>query len=277
MACRRALSQSRLPGLDYSLNPYRGCAYGCVYCYSPAVLREARPWGEFVEVRRNIPNLLAKELRACPRGVVGIGTVTDPYQPVEGRYRLTRFCLEQLLRRDFPISVQTKSPLVLRDLDLLSKFSNVDVGFSFTTLDETLRASFEPRVPTVRSRLLALQRVTRSGIDTWAFLGPILPGVLEGELEDLLKRITDTGTRLLMVDRLRMRPPIWENMKGVLKEHPVIRHMHQKALWEDPGYFERVEERIRDRCLQLGLTFREALPRGSPDRNTERRVSAPLV
>ncbi len=115
--CKRALGPSKLPGLDYALNPYRGCAFGCVYCYSPAVLREARPLGSFVEARRNIPNALARELKSSRRGLVGIGTVTDPYQPLEGRYRLARLCLEQLLRYDFPISIQTKSPIVIRDLD----------------------------------------------------------------------------------------------------------------------------------------------------------------
>ncbi len=259
--CGRALTPSRLPGLDYALNPYRGCAFGCVYCYSPAVLRESRPWGEFVEVRRNIPNLLARELKTVRRGVVGIGTVTDPYQPLEGKCRLTRFCLEQLRRYDFPISIQTKSPLATRDLDLVGAFTCVDVGFSFTTLDESLRRIFEPRAPPTRSRLRALQKVVQAGVDTWAFLGPVLPGVLEGELDELLAHIAETGTKVLMVDRLRVRPLSWANLRRALRDHPVLTRMHQKALWEDPGYFGRRIEEIKEKCLRLGLEYRDAFPK----------------
>ena len=128
LSCKAALSRSGLPGFDYALNPYRGCQHGCIYCYSPETLREKRvcyspetlrekrEWGSFVEVKRNIPGVLAKELRRLKKGVVGIGTVTDAYQPVEERYGVTRRCLEQLLRRDFPICIQTKSSLVERDI-----------------------------------------------------------------------------------------------------------------------------------------------------------------
>ncbi len=261
--CKTALVRSSLPGLDYALNPYRGCAFGCVYCYSPAVLRETRPWGEFVEVRRNIPNVLARELKTIRRGVVGVGTVTDPYQPVEGRYRLTRFCLEQLLRYDFPVSIQTKSPLAGRDLDLMAEFSSLDVGFSFSTLDESLRRTFEPRSPPNRSRLAALKRLTEAGIETWAFLGPILPGVLEEDLGELLLRVAETGTKVLMVDRLRVRPLSWENIKKALVDRPILVHLHRKALWEDSSYFSRMIDRIKDRCRQLDLDYRDAFPERS--------------
>lgn len=250
-----------MPGLDYALNPYRGCTFGCVYCYSPAVLRESRPWGEFVEVRRNIPNVLARELKTIRRGVVGVGTVTDPYQPVEGKFKLTRFCLEQLLRHDFPTSIQTKSPLVTRDLDLLEGFTSVDVGFSFTTLDESLRRTFEPRAPPNRRRLAALKQLTKAGVETWAFLGPILPGVLEGDLDELLSQIAETETKVLMVDRLRVRPLTWINIKRALTDRPILGHMHRKALWEDPDYFSRMIGRIKDKSQHLGLEYRDAFPR----------------
>ena len=115
--CKTALSKSNLPGLDYSLNPYRGCMHNCAYCYVPNVLRINREeWGKFVEVKINIQNVLSKEVKTKKQGIVGISTVTDPYQPIEKRNKITRFCLEQLLKYDFPISIQTKSSLVLKDI-----------------------------------------------------------------------------------------------------------------------------------------------------------------
>jgi len=128
--CKTALSKSNLPGLDYSLNPYRGCQHSCAYCYVPNVLRIKRnEWGSFVDVKTNIPNVLSKELRIKKPGVVGISTITDPYQPAENNYKLTRYCLEQLLRHDFPVCIQTKSDLVARDIDLISKFSKAEVMY----------------------------------------------------------------------------------------------------------------------------------------------------
>ncbi len=261
--CRSALGPSRLPGLDYALNPYRGCAFGCAYCYSPAVLQETRPWGGFVEIRRNLPNVLARELKSRRPGVVGIGTVTDAYQPLEKKYTITRFCLEQLSRHDFPVSIQTKSPLVLRDRDLLSTFAQADVGFSFSILEEPLRRIYEPRAPPVSVRLSALGEMTSSGIETWAFLGPILPGVSEADLDELLELIAATGTKMLMADRLRVRPAIWENLRHAMKDRPVLEYAHRRALWEDVEYFPRVLERVRVRCRQLGLTYQDAFPRQS--------------
>lgn len=260
--CRTALSSSALPGLDYALNPYRGCAFGCVYCYSPAVLRESRPWGEFVEVRRNIPNVLAKELKTVHRGVVGVGTVTDPYQPLEGRYMLTRFCLEQLLRHDFPTSVQTKSPLIARDLDLLKDFDRVDVGFSFSVMNEDFRRLFEPKAPPAKVRLRALGKVVEAGVEAWAFLGPLLPGVTEDDVDELIQRLVATGVRTIMVDELRVRPVTWHNMKAALEDHPVLRYVHERALWKEPRYFVGLKRRIRELCSASGIIYQDAFPRG---------------
>ena len=122
---KSALSKSSLPGLVYALNPYRGCQHACTYCYAPSVLREKRRWGEFVDVKMNLPDALAKDLERLPIGIVGIGTVTDAYQPIEKKYALTRKCLEALLEKDWPISIQTKSDLVLRDLDLIEQLWNI--------------------------------------------------------------------------------------------------------------------------------------------------------
>ncbi len=260
VSCTAALSPTSLPGLDYALNPYRGCSIGCVYCYSPSVLREERPWGRFVDVKRNLPAVLAKELKRKPRGVVGIGTVTDGYQPVEMRYHITRYALEQLARFDFPVSVQTKSSLVLRDLDVLRKLRDVEVGVTITTMDETMRRRFEPFSSPAPRRIETLRSLNAAGIRTWAFVGPILPGATETTAESLLRAVRDAGTTLVMVDRLRFRPCVWERMEPAIRGTelvPTYAEARDKGL-----FFEPLEERLISLGKSLGLRMELAFQGG---------------
>lgn len=258
--CRSALSPSSLPGLDYALNPYRGCAIGCVYCYSPSVLRETRPWGRFVDVKRNAPRVLAKELKRAKVGVVGIGTVTDGYQPIETRYHLTRYCLEQLARFRFPVSIQTKSSLVLRDLDLLLRLEDVEVGLTVTTMDNDMRRRFEPFSSPTERRIETLRVLNASGIRTWAFIGPILPGATDTTMLPLLRAIRDAGTTHVLYDRLRFRPGIWERLEPAANE---------SNLWEAyrksrdvPEFLEPIERQLAEAGRNLGLRIEPAFPRG---------------
>lgn len=260
VSCSSALSPSSLPGLDYALNPYRGCSIGCTYCYSPSVLREERPWGRFVDVKRNIPAVLARELKRKARGVVGIGTVTDGYQPLEGRYHLTRYCLEQLAGHDFPVSIQTKSSLVLRDVELLRRQREVEVGVTITTMDEAMRRRFEPfSSPSVR-RVEALRSLNAAGIRTWAFVGPILPGATDATAESLLRAVRDAGTAHVMIDRLRYRPGVWERMEGAVHSTPLAPAYVDAR--DDPRFFEPIEARLLALGRDLGLRIELAFPRG---------------
>ncbi len=260
VSCTTALTRTRLPGLDYALNPYRGCSIGCVYCYAPSVLREERPWGRFVDVKRNVPAVLAKELKRAARGVVGIGTVTDGYQPLEARYRLTRYCLEQLARVDFPVSIQTKSSLVLHDLELLRRFKDVEVGITITTMDEAMRRRFEPFSSPAPRRIEALRTLNAAGIRTWAFVGPILPGATDTTVEPLLRAVRDAGTIHVMVDRLRFRPGVWERLE------PAIRSLPQGGAYREaqgvPSAFDGLEARILALGRELGLRIEPAFPGG---------------
>ncbi|MFQ5887175.1 MAG: radical SAM protein, partial [Candidatus Hydrothermarchaeales archaeon] len=205
--CKTALSPSRLLGYDYALNPYRGCQHACAYCYAPYVLREDREWGSFADVKLNIPTVLAKELRKKPKGVVGISTVTDPYQPIEKRYELTRRCLRELLKRDFPICIQTKSSLVLRDIDLLERFSQKEVGFTLTTINDDLRKRYEPNASSVEERLKAIEVLANRGIKTWVFLGPIMPYITtkDNDLEALISALKRAKADYIIVDRLNIK------------------------------------------------------------------------
>ncbi len=258
--CTTALSDTSLPGLTYALNPYRGCSIGCVYCYAPAVLREERPWGRFVDVKRNIPAVLAKELKRRPRGVVGIGTVTDGYQPLEARYRLTRYCLEQLARFDFPVSVQTKSSLVLKDVDLLQQLSDAEVGVTITTMAEEHRRRFEPFASPSERRAAILRRLNQAGIRTWAFVGPILPSTTEATLEPLLQSVAAAGTTHVLFDRLRFRPGVLDRTLPVASEAGLGGPL--RASFEDPTYFDGVEARLQALGAELGLRVESAFPHG---------------
>ena len=216
------MSKSSLPGLDYSLNPYTGCGHGCIYCYAPATIRYAgpEPWGSFVTAKTNIPVVLERELRKMPRGVVGISTVTDPYQPAESRLKLTRSCLEVLQAKQFPICIQTKSALVIRDIDLIRDFRDLEVGLTVTTLDDEASAILEPGASPPRERLDALKRLADAGISTWAFVGPLVPGFVDADsLAGLLASVKEAGAGKVLVDKLRLKPGLWaEDGAGAARE-----------------------------------------------------------
>lgn len=178
---RSILQKSRIPGVDGVLTPYSGCAFGCTYCYAAFTRKFHRgdePWGGYVDVRINAPERLLAERHRIPRGgTVLLSSVTDPYQGVEARYRLTRKLLELLLpREDVRVRILTRSPLILRDLDLLQAFGDrLEVGLSITTDREAVRKVFEPRAPSVMKRLETLRELSRAGISVDVLLAPLLP------------------------------------------------------------------------------------------------------
>jgi len=182
--CKSVLTKSNLPKVDYCINPYVGCLHACVYCYARFMRRftgHDEPWGHFLDVKVNTPEVLAKEMTRKPkRGTVLLGSVTDAYQSSERKYRLSRAILEILLRHDFPVSILTKSNLVVRDLALFKQFSECEVGLTVTTMDQEIAHDFEPNSSAPQQRIDALATLHRGGITTYAFIGPILP-----ELTDL--------------------------------------------------------------------------------------------
>ncbi len=249
---KTALSPSQLPGLDYGLNPYRGCAHACVYCYAPAVIHWDRgEWGELVEAKINIPRVLSKELHVKKKGVVGLGTVTDPYQPAEKKYELTRRCLELLLMHDFPVCIQTKSSLVLRDTDLLKGFSNIEVGITLTTLDDRVREKMEPGASNVEERLNALVKLQENGIRTWVFLGPVMPNITE--IETLLDAIAAVKPQYVLVDRLRLKEGVRERVSKFIRENmPGSVNEYERMFKEGEEYYGKIFESIMRRCREKG-------------------------
>ena len=190
-------------GFDASINPYRGCSHGCVYCY-------ARPTHEYlglsagldfesrILVKQDAPELLRKELLS-PRWnpqVLSMSGVTDPYQPVERRLRITRRCLGVLAEFRNPVVIVTKNYLVTRDLDLLSELASHDaaaVAFSLTTLDDDLRRIMEPRTSRPARRLAAVEKLAAGGIPVGVMTAPVIPGLNDHELPNLLSAAAEAG------------------------------------------------------------------------------------
>lgn len=254
--CKTALSCSTLPGLQYSLNPYRGCMHNCAYCYAPFVLRRPRAeWGMTVEVRKNIPLVLAKEVKTKKPGIVGISTVTDAYQPLEKTHQLTRCCLEQLLRYDFPTHIQTKSALVTRDIDLLSRFSDAQVMFSIGTFHESERKILEPGSSSLQDRLVALKQCAEAGLRTAVFFGPVYPTTRKEEIPQILDVLKDHGAQEVWIDRLRLKPGIWENMCLTLRQDPEIMKVFTTHVFQDKTYYSQIRQEIvkdaKERTLKV--------------------------
>jgi DNA repair photolyase len=198
------LSKSQV--YDYALNPYVGCQHGCVYCYARFMKRftnHREGWGEFVDVKINAPELLAQEVKRKRAGRVWISGVCDPYQPLEKKYMITKRCLDILVENGWPFTVQTKSPLVLRDIETLKRADDTEVGFTITTADERIRRLFEPGAPPSSKRIEALADLHSEGIRTFAMVAPILPGA-EG-LVGALKGKVDH----VILDRLNYHYADW--------------------------------------------------------------------
>ena len=249
---KTALSPSKLPGLDYALNPYRGCTHACVYCYAPSVIHWNGKWGDIVEAKVNLPRILSKQLRNTEKGVVGLGTVTDPYQPAEEKFEITRRSLELLKLHDFPVCIMTKSALVLRDIELLREFSNIEVGITLTAPDDTVREKLESGASSVSERLHALRELREAGIDTWVFLGPLMPFITD--IEALVGAVAEVEPKYVIVDRLRMKKGVWENVRRFVEEfYPQYLDEYVRIFEGGGEYYDEFLGKVRGLCEEKGL------------------------
>jgi len=223
------------------------------------VLRLPREhWGETIQVKKNISVVLASEVKKKNPGVVGISTVTDPYQPIEKTYNLTRCCLEQLLQYDFPAHIQTKSALVVRDIDLLTRFSDSQVMFSIGTLHDNERRLLEPQTSSVQDRISALQKCSQTGLKTAVFFGPVYPTTDIDEIPRFLDTLKDAGAQEIWVDMLRLKPGVWENIQKTLKQDPEINHKFTEQMQQPLEYYSRIREEIQKQGKQRNLRIIDA-------------------
>jgi DNA repair photolyase len=247
ITCKTALSTSKLPGLDYSLNPYRGCEHKCVYCYAPNILRIPRAtWGNFIEVKENIPSVLSKELKTKKKGVIGLSTVTDPYQPIEKKYKITRACLKQNLEYDFPISIQTKSTLIERDIEILKNFSNIEIIITISTLNDYERKLLEPNSSPIEKRLMVLKNLSDCGLNTCVFFGPIYPSILEENVQEIINVFKENGANKIWIDKLNLKPGVWDEVRKKINFNKKLLNIYQKNIFECKNHYNEIRKKIID-------------------------------
>ena len=230
------LSKSQV--YEYAVNPYVGCSHGCVYCYAKFMKRftgHRENWGEFVDVKINAPELVAREIRRKHPGRVWISGVCDPYQPIEKKYKLTRRCIEVLVDNVWPVTVQTKSPLVVRDADILKRSPEAEVCLTITTADEKIRRILEPGAPRIEKRIEALGILHSEGIRTLVMVAPVLPGA-----EGLASRLEGKVDHAL-IDRLN-----YHYADRLYKQHGL-----QWAMEE--SYFRETAVKMKSEFEQLGI------------------------
>ncbi len=210
------LTPSKLPDADYVINPYIGCRFGCIYCYASFMGRfvdkSTKDWGEYVFAKVNAAELLAGDLTKLKNKGKGktvlLSSVTDPYQGMETKYQLTRKCLEVLadFRFEGTVGILTKSDLVLRDIDVLKKIKNVEVGLTITSTDDSVSRFFEKYAPPVSTRITTLQKLRQAGLSTYVFVGPLLPHYVaeEKKLDELFSSIAQTGNKDLYIEHINL-------------------------------------------------------------------------
>jgi len=263
-------TKSGLPGSDWVINPYNGCLFGCMYCYAAQIARWKHPnevWGTYLDVKTNAPELLKKELTNLEKrlktknfGSVFFSSVTDPYVGMEAKYQLTRKCLEILADFGYEgnISIQTKSPLVTKDIDILKRLKDIAVGFTVTTLDDKVSRFLEVMAPPVSARIQALKKLHDEGIPTYAFIGPILPHFVNSEekINELLDKLQEVGVTEIWFEHINLNPKIKARLFNFLrKESPELITEFENADTEE--YRDKLEKIIHKamngRGLKMGL------------------------
>ncbi|MGB9716031.1 MAG: SPL family radical SAM protein [Thermodesulfovibrionales bacterium] len=201
---KNILSKSKV--YEYTLNPYIGCEYGCIYCYARFMKKftgHKEKWGMFIDVKINALELLKKEIKKKRPERVWMSSICDPYQPIEREYRLTRRCLEILIDNGWPVTIQTKSHLVLRDIGLLKQSNKIEVCLTITTADEKIKRIFEPFAPSIENRIKALAKLHSEGIKTQVMIAPLLPGT-KGLVKELNGKVD-----FVIIDRMNYHYADW--------------------------------------------------------------------
>jgi DNA repair photolyase len=237
----------------WSLNPYMGCAHRCTFCYVRGFERRAdRPWderyGATIRVKVNVAEALRRELRSrgWRREMVAVGAATDPYQPAEGRYRLTRACIGAFADARTPFSIITRGPLVVRDRDVLahaSRRAEVSVSISVATVDEDLAAKLEPGVAPPRQRLRAVRLLTEAGIHAGVALAPVLPGLTDApaQLAAVMHAAREAGATHLWWNLLNLRPGTREYFTAILAREWPEQLVLYNRLYAGGGYLSATD------------------------------------
>lgn len=250
---KSVLTKSNLPVSDYSVNPYVGCTHACKYCYASFMKRftnHPEEWGTFLDVKY-WPEIKKPEKYSGKE--LFFGSVTDPYNPQEETYKRTRALLEQLKGSGVKLSIQTKSDLVLRDIDLIRTFADARVGFSINTLDEGFRDDMDSAV-SIERRLSAMRRLHEEGIRTTCFISPIFPGITD--VEAIIDRVKEQ-CNLVWLENLNLRG----SYKAIILDYIRERYSDLMSLYDEIYthgsrlYWEALDSRIREYAARNELDY----------------------
>jgi DNA repair photolyase len=279
--CRTALNRVRNMGFKWSLNPYMGCAHQCTFCFVRAFEKIAdRPsdarYGTSIRVKTNIVEVLRRELarRSWRREQVVVGTATDPYQPAEGHFRLTRGAILALAAAATPIGLITRGPLIVRDVDVLveaSRRAKVGVTFSIPTLDREIWRRTEPGTAPPQQRLRAIRTLIDAGVDASVGMAPILPGLSDdpAKMANVIRAARDAGATAVWANVLYLRPGTREHfLENLARDWPELVPMYQR-LYDGRAYAEKsvvgiVKGQVRDLASSHGIADRRARPVSPP-------------
>jgi DNA repair photolyase len=268
--CRSALNRVKGMPFSWSLNPYMGCVHRCTFCYVRAFeVRADRPgddrYGRSIRVKVNVAGVLRRELarRSWQHETVAIGAATDPYQPCEGRYRLTRACLEELVAAANPFGLITRGPMVLRDVDVLlegSQRAEVTVNVSIPTLDERVWRTTEPGTARPERRMDVVGRLSSAGLDVTVAMAPILPGLSDApeQLEAVVRAARAAGAHGIWANLVYLRPGTREHFLEALARDWPEQLARYEQLYAGKAYLpssetEPVREHVRALARELGV------------------------
>jgi len=280
-ACRSALNRVKGMPFAWSLNPYTGCAHRCTFCYVRAFeLRADRPaddrYGRSIRVKVNVAEVLARELaRPSWSGAqIAIGAATDPYQPAEGRYRLTRACIEVLAQARSPFGIITRGPLIVRDVDILqeaARRTDVSVMFSVPTLDPAVWRTTEPGTAPPRQRLRALSTLVDAGIKASVGMSPILPGLSDRpeQLAEVVKAVRAAGAANVWANLLYLKPGTKEHFLETLARDWPEELDRYEQLYAQRAYLSRadvdpIRDQVRSLAREHGVADRRSRPLAPP-------------
>jgi len=288
--CRSALNRVKGMRFKWSLNPYMGCVHRCTFCYVRAFEQRAdRPaddrYGTSIRVKTNVADVLRRELArpSWEHETVTIGAATDPYQPAEGRYRLTRACIEALAEARNPFGIITRGPMIVRDIDVLAEAARrarVSVTFSIPTLDEDVWRKTEPSTAHPRQRLRAVSKLVEAGIKAGVGMAPILPGISDrpDQLREVVRAARDAGATGIWANLLFLRPGTREHFLEQLAQDWPELLSHYGQLYRGRAYLgteetKPVQRRISELAREFGVADRRST-RLEPDREPEQLALA---
>ncbi|MFX0105610.1 MAG: radical SAM protein [Candidatus Hodarchaeota archaeon] len=248
------ITKSNIPSVDYVINPYTGCQHGCIYCYAEFMIRftghKGDKWGQFLDIKTFDFNKI-KPQKYNGKSIL-LSSVTDPYIPLEKKYQNTRKILESLVETEAEISILTKSKLVVRDIDLFTKFKSVRVGISINTLDVHFARIIERAASKPIERLEAIKKASEAGIQTYVFISPFFPEITD--FRAIIEEARDY-TNNFSFENLNFRPHNIPRIMRIIKENYPNLLLKYKKIQKDHGYWDILEDEIKDYCERNKLNY----------------------